>query len=315
MLEHDVIGRILRSPDLLHDHVLFPLQLVRHEGGIGENVGEHVERERHIGLHHPRIIGGGLGRGAGVEIAADRLDLLDDFARGAVGGALERHVFEQMRDTVLVRLFVAAADAGPHAERRGFQMRHGVGDDGEAGIEPGDIDAHPATPCSAARLTVLMKSSTSTWSFLMILTCSGLVMSPSSQAGNCGRTPQADSTASGNFAACAVDSTMLGILESVVSRSATASATAVWGSTSWPASRQAARIAAAVSVSSARPASNSSRIAVSIASGSTNRPDCFRDAINRRTAAASRLLASNNSRSKFEDTWMSIEGEAVACTS
>ena len=37
--------------------------------------------------------------------------------------------------------------------------------------------------------------------------------------------------------------------------------------------------------------------------------------ISRRTAAASRLLASNSSRSKFEDIWMSIEGDAVACTS
>ena len=71
----------------------------------------------------------------------------------------------------------------------------------------------------------------------------------------------------------------------------------------------------AVSVSSARPASNSSRIAASIASGSTKRPDCFSDAISRRTTAASRPPASNSSRSKFEDTWISIEGEAVACTS
>ena len=162
MLEHHVVGRILRGADLLHDHALFALQLVRHEGRIGEDVGEHVERQRHVGLHHPRIIGGGLGRGAGVEIAADRLDFLDDLARRAPRGALERHVFEQMRDAVLVRLFVAAADAGPHPERRGFQMRHGVGDDGQAGGKLGDIDAHPATPCFAARLTERTNRSTST---------------------------------------------------------------------------------------------------------------------------------------------------------
>src|SRR5471032_3376471 len=85
----------------------------------------------------------------------------------------------------------------------------------------------------------------------MTLMCSGLVIRPSSQSGSAGRTPQAASTASGNFAACAVDSTMFGIFESEVSRSATASATAVCGSTRSPASRQAARIAALVSVSSA----------------------------------------------------------------
>src|SRR5216684_7372695 len=312
MFEHHVVGRILRRADLLHDDALFALQLVRHEGRIGENVGEHVKRQRHVGLHHPRIIGGGFGRGAGIEIAADRLDFLDDFARRAPRGALERHVFEQMRNAVLVGLFIAAADAGPDAEGGGFQMRHGIGNDSKAGRKLGDIDAHPATPCFAARLTERTNRSTSSWSFFMTLMCSGLVIRPSSQAGNAGRTPQAASTASGNFAACAVDSTMLGILESEVSRSATASATAVWGSTRSPASRQAARIAALVSVSSARPASNSSRIAASVASGSTKRPDCFSDAISRRTVPASRRLASNNSRSKFEETWISIEGDAVA---
>ena len=213
VLEHDVIGRILRRADFLHDDALLALEFVRHEGRIGQDVGEHVERERHVGLHHPRIIGGGFGRGAGVEIAADRLDFLDDLARGAPGRALEGHVFQKMRDAVLVRLLVTAADAGPDAERRGFQMRHGVGDDGQAGRQLGYVNAHPATPCFAARLTERTNCSTSAESFFITVMCSDLVIRPSSQAGSCGRTPQAASTASGNLAGCAVDSTMLGIPE------------------------------------------------------------------------------------------------------
>src|ERR1700679_3373021 len=122
-------------------------------------------------------------------------------------------MFKQMRNAVLIRLFIAAADTGPHTECCGFEMRHGIGNDGEAGGQLGNIDAHPATPCFAARLTDTTNRSTSTWSFFMTLMCSGLVIRPSSQAGNSGRTPQAASTASGNLAACAVDSTMLGILE------------------------------------------------------------------------------------------------------
>ena len=162
MLEHDIVRRILRRTDLLHDHAFLAFQFIRHERGIGEDIGEHVERQRHVRLHHPRIIGGGFGRGAGIEIAADRLDLLDDFARAAPGGALERHVLEQMRDAVLVGLFVAAADPRPHPERRGLQMRHGVGDHRQAGGKLGDIDTHPATPCFAARLTDSTKRSIST---------------------------------------------------------------------------------------------------------------------------------------------------------
>ncbi len=162
MLEHHVVGGVLGGADLLHDDVLFPLQFVRHEGGIGEDVGQHVERQRHIRLQHPGVVGRGLGRGAGVEVAADRLDFLDDLARRAPRGALERHMLEEMRDAVLVRLFVTAADAGPYPERRGLQMRHGVGDHRQAGGKLGNIDTHPATPCFAARLTERTNASTST---------------------------------------------------------------------------------------------------------------------------------------------------------
>ena len=161
MLEHDVVGRVLGRADLLHDDVLLALELFGLEGGVGQDVGKHVERQRHVGLHHPGIIGRGLGRGAGIEVAADRLDLLDDLARGAPRRALERHVLEQVRDAMLVRLLVAAADAGPDAERGGLEMGHVVGDDGQAGGKLGDFDAHPATPCFAARLTDSTNRSTS----------------------------------------------------------------------------------------------------------------------------------------------------------
>src|SRR5258708_19980575 len=49
---------LFRSANLLHDDALFALQFVRHERRIGEDVRQHVERQRHVGLHHPGIIGG-----------------------------------------------------------------------------------------------------------------------------------------------------------------------------------------------------------------------------------------------------------------
>jgi len=80
MLEHDIVGRVLGSADFLHNDALFPLEFIGHERRVGENVGEHIERQRNVGLHDTGIIGGGFRRRAGVEIAADRLDLLDDLA-------------------------------------------------------------------------------------------------------------------------------------------------------------------------------------------------------------------------------------------
>ncbi len=60
--EYQIVGRILRGADLLHDDVLLALQLLGIERRIGQDVGQHVERERHVGLEHARVIGGGSRR-------------------------------------------------------------------------------------------------------------------------------------------------------------------------------------------------------------------------------------------------------------
>ncbi len=159
---------------------------------------------------HARIIGRGLDRGRGIEVAADRLDFLGDLARGAALGALERHVFEQMRNAVLVAVLVAAAGADPDAERGGFQMRHGVRHDGQTGRQTGYFDAHAAAPSRAAREAASTNVSICFWSAGSLVTCSRRSARPDSQSGSFGRTPQAASTASGNFAACAVESTIIG---------------------------------------------------------------------------------------------------------
>src|ERR1700761_9542968 len=131
-------------------------------------------------------------------------------------------MFEQMRYPVLVGLLVAATHARPNSEGGCLQMRHCVGDNGEARRQLGDFNAHPAVPSFAARLTERTNRAPSTLSFFITWTRSDLVIKPSSHGGSSGLTPQAASTASGNLAACAVDSTMLGTFESGLSRSATA---------------------------------------------------------------------------------------------
>ena len=101
-----------------------------------------------------------LGAGRRVEIAAHRLDLLGDLARAAPPRALERHVFEKMRNAVLVAAFVAAAGIDPNAERGGLQMRHRVGHHIDAGFQGRHLNAHAAAPSCAARLVARTKRST-----------------------------------------------------------------------------------------------------------------------------------------------------------
>ena len=66
-----------------------------------------------IFLQHLGVIGGVFARGIGIEVAADRLDLLGDGERRAPLGALERHVLEEMGDAVDLRRLVAGADIDP----------------------------------------------------------------------------------------------------------------------------------------------------------------------------------------------------------
>ena len=150
-LEHQIVGRVFGGADFLHDDVLLAPQFLRIEVRLRQNVRQHVERQRHVGLEHAGIVGGRFRAGRGVEFAADRLKFLGDLARTAPLGALERHVFEQVGNAVLVGVFVAAAGADPDPERGGFQMRHAVGDHRQAGGKTSDFDAHAGAPSRAAR--------------------------------------------------------------------------------------------------------------------------------------------------------------------
>ena len=59
-IEHEVVGRVLAGADLLHDHVLLAREFLGVELRIGQDVGKHVEGERHVGLEHAGIIGRAL---------------------------------------------------------------------------------------------------------------------------------------------------------------------------------------------------------------------------------------------------------------
>ncbi len=127
-------------------------------------------------------------------------------------------------------------------------------------------------------------------------------------AGSVGSTPAAALTASGNLAGWAVASVTIGT-PGLAKRPATASPTAVCGSARKPVSRYVAAMASATSLSSARPAAKSPRIAASGPAAMANEPALARSPIRARTTPPSRSYASNSSRSKFDDTWMSIDGE------
>jgi len=70
--------------------------------------------------------------GEGVHVAADRIDLAGNGLGGARFRALENHVLDEVRNAVPFGIFVARAGLQPNADRDRTDVRHLLGNDGEA---------------------------------------------------------------------------------------------------------------------------------------------------------------------------------------
>src|SRR3981189_2721338 len=148
-------------------------------------------------------------------MAADRLDFLGDGAGAAPLGALERHVFEKMRDAVDLGRLVPGPDIDPQAERDRVDRVDPVGDDPQSVREGGELYRHAAPRFGRARRVWLRrKPATSAMSLGRTVICSRRSMMSASAAGTGGRIPVARSTASGNFAGCAVARAIIGVVVS-----------------------------------------------------------------------------------------------------
>ena len=142
VIEDDVVGRVFGLADFLDDDALLARQFFGIEDRVLQNVGENVDGERDIVLQHAGVIGGLFASGIGVDEAADAFDLFGDAAGGAALGALERHVLEHVSDAVRFLRLVARARVHPDADGGGFEVRHRVGDDGQAIGKLGETGGH-----------------------------------------------------------------------------------------------------------------------------------------------------------------------------
>ena len=131
IIEDDIVGRVVGLPDLLQNDGPFAFEFGRIEGRVQQDIRENVECERQILLQDLRVIRRAFARGIGIEVAPDGLDLLGDRAGAAPLGALERHVFEKMRDAVDFRRLVPCADIDPQPERDRVHGIDAIGDDAQ----------------------------------------------------------------------------------------------------------------------------------------------------------------------------------------
>jgi hypothetical protein len=99
--------------DFLFDDLAFLADLQRVEPGVEEHIQQHVEQ-------FVEAVGAGAGMetghllaGEGVEVTAEAFDGLGDFFGGALPGAFEEEVLDEMADAVERGRLVTGADADP----------------------------------------------------------------------------------------------------------------------------------------------------------------------------------------------------------
>ena len=77
---------------------------------------------QNLGIEADQLLGG-----EGVQVAANRVHRPRDLFRGAAGGSLEQHVFDEVRQAVLLADFPAGAAADPDADRDRSHVGHRLG--------------------------------------------------------------------------------------------------------------------------------------------------------------------------------------------
>ncbi len=97
------------------------------EQRIGDQVGEDLDRQRQMLVEHLQVIAGVFLRREGVDLSADRIDLLGDLLGVARRRALEEHVLDEVRDAGGFRGLVTRTARQPDADGDRADVRHPLG--------------------------------------------------------------------------------------------------------------------------------------------------------------------------------------------
>ncbi len=134
-LVDQIVRRVLDHLDLFEDHLLFPLDIVRAERRIADDVGQDVDSERQMLVEPLDVIARVfLGRER-IQLTADRVDRLRDVFGGAGAGPLEQHVLDEVGNAAAFSGLVTRPARQPHADADRTHLRHPLGEDPKAVIE------------------------------------------------------------------------------------------------------------------------------------------------------------------------------------
>ncbi len=127
-----VVRRVLHHLDLLEDHRLLLLDVLRPEERVAQDVGEEVDRQRQVLVEHVDEEARVLLRGEGVHLAAHRVHRPGDLLGGPGLGALEDQVLDQVGNPAALGRLVPGARVHPDPDGDRPDVRHPLGDHADA---------------------------------------------------------------------------------------------------------------------------------------------------------------------------------------
>ena len=123
-LVDEVIRIVLIHLDLFDDDAAF----ARDVGGIKHRmqhqIAEDLKRDGDVLVEHLDVEADAFFGGEGVHVAADGVDLARNFFRGAVLGAFEDHVLDEVGDAVPVGILIARTGLQPDSDRGRADVLH-----------------------------------------------------------------------------------------------------------------------------------------------------------------------------------------------
>ena len=119
---HKIVGTVFVHLDFFEDHAALAGDVVNVEYGMQHQVTQDVECDGNVLIENLDVEADTFLGSECVHVAADGVHLTSDRFRGAVLGALEHHVLDEVRDSVPFRVFIAGTGFEPDADRNRAQV-------------------------------------------------------------------------------------------------------------------------------------------------------------------------------------------------
>jgi hypothetical protein len=134
-------GLVVHHRDLLADDLFLGIDLGGVEKGIAVKIGEHFKEAAEFLRGPLHLVGGVILDREAIDGGAKALDVTRDLLCGALLGALEEHVLDEVGHTVFALGLVAAAGPGPDSHGDAGHVWHRDGGETDAVVETGDAGA------------------------------------------------------------------------------------------------------------------------------------------------------------------------------